>query len=126
MININDVILHYGVKGQKWGIIRWNKKRKNKSIEDRKSEILKKRSAKELYDNADLFSLEELRNAYDRLNAERDIKLLADKESYGRNFIETSVNTAKTASSFIESVSKIYSGYNKILNTRDELKKRKK
>ena len=44
------------------------------SKDKRKAKVLKSRSAKELYKNADLFTYDELNNAYKRLQLEKQIK----------------------------------------------------
>lgn len=84
-------LYHHGIKGMKWGV-RHDRKRsgsakkrtssisKSKTVEQKKSEVLKSRSAKALYKNADLFTNDELRRAYERLNLERNIKNIADQE----------------------------------------------
>jgi hypothetical protein len=56
----------------------------------KKEKVLKSRSAKELYDNADLFTTQELRDAYSRLSLERDIKnLQPETVSKGKKFVDT-------------------------------------
>lgn len=86
-----NYLQHYGVLGMKWGV-RHDRKHsgsakkrassasKSKTVEQQKSEVLKSRSAKVLYKNADLFTNDELRRAYERLNLERNIKNIADQE----------------------------------------------
>ena len=59
-------------------------------IAKKKEQILKSRSAKELYDNADLFTTQELRDAYSRLTLERDIKNLQPATvSKGKQFVDS-------------------------------------
>lgn len=96
-----NYLQHYGVLGMKWGV-RHDRKHsgsakkrassasKSKTVEQQKSEVLKSRSAKVLYKNADLFTNDELRRAYERLNLERNIKNIADQEvSVGRKTVRS-------------------------------------
>lgn len=154
----NDYILHYGVKGQKWGIRRTpeqlghkpkkkrsgvkaklqslkpgsstKKKQRASSVEKvpsekaiakksnkdltakereaKKQQVLESRSAKQLYDNADLFTTQELQNAYNRLNLERSIKNLTPKQvSKGQQYLDKYVKTANNVSAFLKSTNAV-------------------
>lgn len=154
----NDYILHYGVKGQKWGIRRTPEqlghkpkkkrsgvkaklqslkpgsstkkkqsassvekvpsekaiaKKSNKDLtakerEAKKQQVLESRSAKQLYDNADLFTTQELQNAYNRLNLERSIKNLTPKQvSKGQQYLDKYVKTANNVSAFLKSTNAV-------------------
>ena len=99
--------MHYGVKGMKWGVRRYQNKdgtrtsagRKRKSprqtIQERrdrkkaadyqkrlsrKDEILTSRSARTVYKNRDLLSDNELRDRINRINMEQQLGRLADSE----------------------------------------------
>jgi hypothetical protein len=72
----------------------------------KKEKILKSRSAKELYDNADLFTTQELRDAYGRLTLERDIKNLQPATvSKGKQFVD-GLGTVATGAKNINNILK--------------------
>lgn len=144
----NNYLIHHGVKGQKWGVRRTAEqlghkvtsslqKRKNEffkkraekkkqkavkqemTVEQKKEQVLKSRSAAELYKNADLFTTQELRSAYDRLQLERNIKNLSPLEirkgeqfikklQSTSNFFQTSANAVQNASNMYDNVAKVY------------------
>lgn len=172
----NDELTHWGIKGMRWGVRRYqnkdgsltpegqkrrsakssnsfhdkqkkrtsffkrnktdntknNKKseEKKETVEQKKERILKSRSAKELYDNADLFTTQELQNAYNRLTLERNIKGLTPKEvNKGEQFIdntlkygEKAVKLAETGARGLETMNKI----KKLMNADEEDFKRTK
>ena len=126
-----NVLSHHGVKGMKWGIRRSKSKLgrgkgsankqsevENKPIEERKKEILKSRSAKKLYDNADLFTTQELQSAYNRLSLERNIASLSPKEvSKGKQFIDKVVSSGRTVNDIADVGMKTYNNFAKTYNT---------
>ena len=146
----SDEIYHHGIKGMKWGIrrtpeqlghkiagkLKINKKggkvetakdsAKKKSdspeetVEQKKKRVLSSRSAKELYDNADLFTTKELQDAYNRLTLERNIKNLAPKEvSRGKKMVDSYIKGAKTVGEVLSATNKVLGGikaFNKIVN----------
>ena len=131
----NTTLQHYGVLGMKWGVRKSSynssgskRKRKGKkstsedekslSIEERKAKILKSRSAKDLYKNADLFTTQELQNAYNRLVLERNINSLSPKEvSKGQAFIDKSTKIGNNMHSVFDVSSKLYNDTAKVYNT---------
>ena len=87
------------------------------SIEERKQKVLDSRSAKELYNNADLFTTQELQQAYNRLVLEKNIKNLSPKEvSKGQKMLDKYVNTAENISKFLNSTNKVLSQVNRFKN----------
>ena len=87
------------------------------SIEERKQKVLDSRSAKELYNNADLFTTQELQQAYNRLVLEKNIKNLSPKEvSKGQKMLDKYVNTAENISKFLNSTNKVLSQINRFKN----------
>lgn len=86
-------------------------------IEERKQKVLDSRSAKELYNNADLFTTQELQQAYNRLVLEKNIKNLSPKEvSKGQKMLDKYVNTAENISKFLNSTNKVLSQVNRFKN----------
>lgn len=87
------------------------------SIEERKQKVLDSRSAKELYTNADLFTTQELQQAYNRLVLEKNIKSLSPKEvSKGQRMLDKYVNTTENISKFLNSTNKVLSQVNRFKN----------
>lgn len=65
----------------------------------KKEKILASRSAKELYDNADLFDDKELDAAYKRLSLERNIKsLIPEHKNKGEEFLKKASTWSKNVS----------------------------
>lgn len=136
----DDVIVHHGIKGQKWGIRRTpaqlghavansarkvksavttaaskrkakkkaeEERKQNEDTEAKKQRVLKSRSAKLLYQNADLFSTQELQLAYNRLNLERNIaNIAASEKSKGRKFVDSSINAVRKTGDFLQASNK--------------------
>lgn len=77
-------------------------------IAAKKSRILESDSAKNLYDNRDLFTTQELQEAYKRLNTEKLIRDMQPKEvSKGEKFLNTISKIGNTAST-------VYTAYNNV------------
>ena len=128
-----DELYHYGRKGMKWGQSIYGKihtakvnRRRKKNLEKarqakaeakkqadevakKKEDVLKSRSAKELYTNAHLFTQQELQSAYNRLELEKKIKDIAPKEvSKGEQFVNNFAKKADTISKLGTSAMKLY------------------
>ena len=87
------------------------------SPEERKQKVLESRSAKELYSNADLFTTQELQQAYNRLVLEKNIKNLSPKEvSKGQQMLNKYVDTAENISKFLNSTNKVLSQVTRFKN----------
>lgn len=129
----NKELQHWGIKDMKWGQRRFQNKdgsltpegreryRKNKeerpveSTEAKKARILKSRSARELYENADLFTDKELSDAYNRLTLEKNIKSLAPKEvNKGEQFMDTAINWTNKVAKLVEAGTTLYSNMEKV------------
>ena len=101
---MNDQLEHSGVLGMHWGIHRHRavdvtkgpkqkppqtEEEKKQSIDKKKSEIIKSRSAKQLYENKELFNYQELTDAYKMLVIEKNIKNLVPEH---KNSVEKVIN----------------------------------
>ena len=87
------------------------------SLEERKQKVLESRSAKELYNNADLFTTQELQQAYNRLVLEKNIKSLSPKEvSKGQQMLNKYVDTTENISKFLNSTNKVLSQVTRFKN----------
>ena len=85
---------------------------------ERKQHVLKSRSAKELYKNADLFDDQELQKAYQRLQLEQNIKNLVPKEvSKGKQFVNDTIEVGNTVATVAETGTRLYNDFAKIYNS---------
>lgn len=90
---------------------------KAKSVKEQKEEILKSRSAKQLFENAHLFDDKELQTAYNRLTLERNIKSLAPAEvSKGEALVNKAIKIGNKTSETLESGTKLYNNLARIMN----------
>lgn len=132
----NNELYHFGIKGMKWGIRRTpiqlghttknkNQRKNNRQelnkkarIDKKKREVLKSRSAKELYKYANLFNTRELQEAYNRLQLERNIQNLFPKEvKKGQDFTQKIIKSGRTVSDLLDTGTKLYNNVAKIYNS---------
>ena len=141
----NDYLAHHGVLGMKWGQHIFGKlrnsissrrkaaqrkknlekarktkaenKQKQMTTEEKKKAVLKSRSAAKLYKNADLFTDDELRSAYNRLQLEANINSLAPKtKSRAQRYAENTLYGLTVAGNLMEKGTKVYNAYADIYN----------
>ena len=88
----------------------------NESVDAKKARVLKSRSAVELYKHADLFSDAELKQAYERLNLEANIKRLAPAPvNRGEKFVKNVLQTSAFATKLIDDAAKTYGNIDKMM-----------
>lgn len=91
--------------------------KETETVEQKKSNVLKSRSAKELYKNADLFDYKELDDAYKRLDLENRIKNLAPKEvDKATQFMDNAIKWSAKISSLTKTGIEVYNNTAKIYN----------
>lgn len=100
------------------------------SIEEKKAKILKSRSGKELYKNADLFTTDELAQAARRLQLEKTLREIDPKtKTKAEQYLDKAKklnDTMNTVTNTIESSAKMYQTINKYLGSSSSIKDEKK
>lgn len=141
----NNPLNHSGIKDMRWGQRRWQNKdgsltpagreryrknrksdsdRREESLDEKKQRILKSHSAKEIYENKDLFTDKELQDAYTRLNTENNIKNLIPKEiSKGQRFLDGYSNMGKSVKTIVDTSDSLYKSYTTGKELLNKLKK---
>lgn len=91
---------------------------KKAELEAKKKEILSSRSAKKIYENAGLFSDQELTAVFNRLTTEKNIKALIPAEvSKGERIANKFVKTAGKLSEVIKTGANLYNNIARIYNS---------
>lgn len=87
-------------------------------LADKKAKVLDSRSAKELYKNAHLFSDAELESARKRLELEKTVQDLSDKEiGQGKRFMDKLSDRSNTVTTTIASVGELYNNVARVYNS---------
>lgn len=98
------------------------KKKTAEEIAATKEKVLKSRSAAELYKNAHLFNDQELNQAYQRLNLERNIKnLIPNEVNKGKEFVDNTSKWAKSVADLTRNSTDAYNNVARIYNSIPDL-----
>lgn len=94
----NNYLAHHGIKGQKWGVRRFQnpdgtrttlgKKRERENNKVDHDKLIKSTDAKELYKNRDQLSDKELQDRLNRLRNEQELKRMASNSQNGKNSVQ--------------------------------------
>lgn len=127
-----EMLEHHGIKGQKWGVRRFQnedgtrtaagKKRERSNSEDPAHEDYNKaHSGKSVKDMSDA----ELRNRLNRLQMEKQYSQLTNSDtSKGKKFVSDAMKVATTVATVSTTALTIYNNYGKIKKIVDEMIKK--
>ena len=111
--NHTDELCHWGIKGMKWGIRRFQNKdgsltaagRKRykdseasepETVEQRRARTLRSTNPRELYENRDLLTTSEMRERIDRINVETQLaSMAASTKKSGFDFVDRVLKVGK-------------------------------
>ena len=107
----NNYLTHHGIKGQRWGIRRYQNKdgsltpvgRKRygdkdseESIQEMRSRLLKSTDASELYKHRTLLTTSEIKERIDRINSEIQLSQIASKtKKSGMDYIDSALKIGR-------------------------------
>ena len=92
-MNTNDYLMHHGIKGQKWGVRRFQNPDGTRTAAGKKHEkenridhdkLVKSTDAKTLYKNRGQLSDKELQDRLNRLRNEQELKRMSDSSVNGQ------------------------------------------
>lgn len=129
MDNHKEMLMHYGIKGQKWGIRRYQNEDGTRTAAGKKREQYN--SNHEDYDKAHTtksvktMSDAELRNRLNRLQMEKQYKQLSSTDvKRGKDFVSKSLKVATGVATATTTALTIYNNYGKIKTIVNEMIKK--
>ena len=117
----NNELMHHGVLGMKWGIRKDRSssgilKRKSKqsaedkkeeTIEERRSRLLKSTNASEIYKHRDILTTQEIKERIDRIDTERRLRDISEKsKKTGMDYINSALKYGNKANEIYEFMNK--------------------
>lgn len=104
------------------------KKQEEETVEAKKKRILDSGSAKDLYENSDLFTSKELNDAYQRMVLKKNIQnMIPEEVDKGKQFVDRTVKLNEKVSSLLGSTAKainsgtqLYESVQKVKNLFDD------
>ena len=91
--------------------------RETASLEKKKEAIRSSHDPKQIYDNKDLFTDEELQKICQRLNTERNIKSMLPKEKGYADYVDDLTKGVKSTADLIDNGSKLYNKFATVTNS---------
>lgn len=127
-----EMLEHHGIKGQKWGVRRYQnkdgtrtaagkKREQSRSDESAHDDYNKAHSGKSVKDMSDA----ELRNRLNRLQMEKQYSQLTNSDTNkGKKFVSDTMKVATTVATVSTTALTIYNNYGKIKKIVDEMIKK--